>query len=577
VTEWPEHLSPEHLNRVRQRRAPVVLVAIVALMAIIAAACGSSSSSNNSGGNTSGTAPALGANVTLAPNGPPQSGGDLIYGVEAETDGFNPTGNRFAPAGTEIGLAIYDPLAAFDSDRNTKPYLAESMTPSADKMTWTIKARSGVLFHNGEPLNGEAMRVFFEALRASPLVGIAFKPIQSVAVDPSDPLAVVLTMSQPWATFPVFLTGQGGMVTAPSMATDSNAATNPVGTGPFKFVSYEKDRAFKAERNPTYWQKDQSGNQLPYLNSVEFRPIPDNTARQSSLESGTVTMIHLTEARSIQRFQAQADQGKVQIVLDRNEREEGFIMLNTTVAPLDDIRVRKALAYATDRNLINRVVNEGQREIGDGIFTQGSPWRVDAPYPEYDPAQAQQLVSEYEAEKGPIQFSLVNSGTDDRVLNLLKEQWAAVGIDVTTSLELQDTFIANAAFGKFQAYEWRQFGGLDPDYDYIWWTGKNANPNGELALNFARNKDPEIDAALDKARASTDFETRKAQYAIVQRKINEDVPYIWFDRAQWAVVAQNSVRGITNGPLPDGSPANPMGGPGGFGGITFLTQTWMAS
>ena len=116
---------------------------------------------------------------------------------------------------------------------------------------------------------------------------------------------------------------------------------------------------------------------------------------------------------------------------------------------------------------------------------------------------------------------------------------------------------------------------FDPDYDYIWWTSENAGEG--IALNFARNKDPEIDAALKQGRASTDIETRKQAYATVQRKINEDIPYIWYDRAQWAVVAANNVRGITNGPLPDGSPANPMGGPGGFGGITFLTQTWLAS
>jgi peptide/nickel transport system substrate-binding protein len=561
-----------------------VLVAIACLVALVASACGSSS--NNSGENTSGTAPALGSDVTLASDGPPQSGGNLIYGVEAESDGYNPWHNRFAPSGTEIALTIYDPLAAFDVDHNTQPYLAESMTPSADNKTWTIKARSGITFHNGQPLNGEAMRIFFEKLRADALVGIAFKPIDTVSVDPNDPLAVVLTMKTPWATFPVFLTGQGGMVTAPSMADDpDNAGRNPVGTGPFKFVSWDPDKAFKAERNPDYWRKDQNGVQLPYLNSVEFRPIPDFTVRNQSLEAGDVQMIHITDSRSIQTFQDEAAQGKFQIVLDRGEREEGFIMLNVTKAPLDDLRVRQALAYATDRNLINQVVNEGQREIGDGIFTRGSPWRVDVPacqtdpssgcYPDYDPAKAKELVDEYEAEKGPISFELANSGTDDRVINLLKEQWAAVGIDVNITLVEQSQYIANAATGNFQAYDWRQFGGLDPDYDYIWWTSENAGEG--IALNFARNKDPQIDAALQQGRSSTDLQTRKDAYATVQRKINDDLPYIWYDRAQWAVVAQNNVRGITNGPLPDGSEANPMGGPGGFGGITFLTQTWLAS
>ncbi len=558
---------------VHERRVPVLLAAIICLTALIAAACGSSDS--ESGGTTDGTAPELSADVTIAPDGAPTTGGTLIYGLEAESDGYNPCCNRFAPAGTQVGLAIYDPLAAFDADNKPVPYLAESMTPSADNVTWTFTARPNITFHNGEPLNGEAMRIFFEKIRQDPLVGIAFKNIDKVEVDPTNPLAVVLTMKEPWATFPVFMTGQGGMVSAPAMANDPEASSNPIGTGPFVVDSWIPDNSLKAHKNPSYWRKDQNGVQLPYLDAIEFRPIPDFTARDASLESGTVQMIHITNSQSIKRFEEQAARGEVQIVFDRGEREEGFIMLNVTKPPLDDIRVRQALAYATDRNLVNAVVNDGQREVGDGVFTQGSPWRVDAPYPDYNPDQAKTLVDEYEAENGPIQFELVNGGPDTRVIELLKEQWAAVGIDVQTSSIEQSQFIANAALGSFQAYDWRQFGALDPDYDYIWWTSENAGEG--IALNFARNKDPEIDAALKQGRASTDIETRKQAYATVQRKINEDIPYIWYDRAQWAVVAANNVRGITNGPLPDGSPANPMGGPGGFGGITFLTQTWLAS
>jgi 4-phytase/acid phosphatase/peptide/nickel transport system substrate-binding protein len=551
-----------------------VLVAVVCVVAVIAAACGSSSD-DSGGGTTDGTAPELSADVTIAPSGDPTPGGSLIYGLEAESDGYDPTKNRFAPSGTEVGLAVYDPLAAFDENNQPQPYLAESMTPSADNLTWTFTARPGVTFHNGEPLNGQAMVTFFDRLRADPLVGIAFKNISSTAVDPADPLAVVLTMKEPWATFPVFMTGQGGMVTAPAMANDPESGLNPVGTGPFVMEEWITDNSFKATKNPNYWRTDENGVKLPYLDSVEFRPIPDFTARDASLESDTVQMIHITNSQSIAKFQQQAENGQVQIVLDRGEREEGFIMLNLDKPPLDDLRVRQALAYATNRQFVNQVVNDGQREVGDGIFMQDSPWRVETDYPNYDTARAQELVQEYEAENGPIQFELGNGGTDSRVIDIMKEQWAAVGIDVNTTNVEQASFIVNAALGNYQAYDWRQFGALDPDYDYIWWVSDNAEP--PIALNFARNRDPEIDSALKEARASTDIEVRKQAYATVQRKINEDIPYIWYDRAQWAVVAQNNVRGITNGPLPDGSPANPMGGPGGFGGITFLTQTWLAT
>ena len=141
---------------VHERRVPVLLAAIICLTALIAAACGSSDS--ESGGTTDGTAPELSADVTIAPDGAPTTGGTLIYGLEAESDGYNPCCNRFAPAGTQVGLAIYDPLAAFDADNKPVPYLAESMTPSADNVTWTFTARPNITFHNGEPLNGEQIQ-----------------------------------------------------------------------------------------------------------------------------------------------------------------------------------------------------------------------------------------------------------------------------------------------------------------------------------------------------------------------------------------------------------------------------------
>jgi peptide/nickel transport system substrate-binding protein len=562
-------------DRSERRRARSALAAITFAVALVAAACGGSGDETGDGDATSDTAPPLGTDVTL-PAGEPQTGGTLTYGLEAESDGYDPTSNRFAPAGTMVGLAIYDPLAAFDVDAQPQPYLAESMTPSADNRTWTITARPDITFHNGEPLDGEAMRIFFEDLRSDALVGIAFKNIDTVAVDPADPLAVVLTMKEPWATFPVFLTGQGGMVTAPAMSTDAESGRNPIGTGPFKLDNWVPDNTISLSKNADYWRTDDNGVQLPYLDAVEFKPIPDFTARDASLSAGDLSMIHITNSQSIKKFQEQAANGQVQIVLDRSEREEGFIMLNTAVPPLDDLRVRQALAHATNREQINTVVNDGLRELGDGVFSQDSPWRVDDnPFPEYDPVRAQELVAEYEAEVGPIQFELENGGTDDRVINLVKEQWAAVGIDVTVSNVEQSTFILNAALGDYQAHDWRQFGALDPDYDYIWWTSENAADPGGIALNFARNKNPEIDAALKEGRASTDLEVRKEAYAKVQRLINEDLPYIFYDRAQWAVVADNTVRGITNGSLPDGQESFAMGGPGGFGGITRLTQTWL--
>ncbi|MEZ5144620.1 MAG: hypothetical protein R2726_19215 [Acidimicrobiales bacterium] len=94
---------------------------------------------------------------------------------------------------------------------------------------------------------------------------------------------------------------------------------------------------------------------------------------------------------------------------------------------------------------------------------------------------------------------------------------------------------------------------------------------------MARLRDPELDAALAKGRSTTDEATRKEAYATVQQRFAEDLAYIWLDHSLWVVAASNKVRGITNGPLPDGAPSLPLGGPGGFGGVTRMTQTWLTS
>jgi peptide/nickel transport system substrate-binding protein len=559
-----------------QRWNPAIIaVAMLSLLALVAGACGTDSDD----GEAEPAAPigAEGTDVTIAADGDPQEGGTLVYALEAETDGYNPATNRFAPAGTMVGLAVYDPLGAFDENLDVQPYLAESMEPNDDYTEWTITVREGITFHNGEPLDGAALVTFYEALLADFLIGIAYQNVESVAVDPENPLAAVFSMELPWASFPVFLTGQGGMIAAPAMFEgDEDGSRNPIGTGPFSFREWVPDNRFVLDKNPDYWRTDENGVQLPYLDTVEFRPIPDSTSRSAALESGDVSMIHLTNAIDIDKFRQQSDQGRVQIVYDRSETEEGFIMLNVSKPPFDDIRARQALAYATDRDAYNEIINDGLRETADSVFREGSRWRGDPTWPEVDYERAQELVDEYEAEKGPLQFELGVGGPDTRGVVLLQEQWAQVGIEARVESIQQSTFIVNAAVGDFEAYAWRQFGGVDADYDYIWWHSDNAAPAGEFALNFARNQNPEIDAALDEARASDDFETRQELYQQVEQLINDDFVYIWYDRATWAIVAANRVRGITNGPLPDGSAAFPMGGPGGFGGITFLTQTWLA-
>jgi peptide/nickel transport system substrate-binding protein len=270
--------------------------------------------------------------------------------------------------------------------------------------------------------------------------------------------------------------------------------------------------------------------------------------------------------------------GKLQSVQNQGETEEAFVQLDLATPPFDNLTARQAVAAATDQQSYIATVDQHVTAPVTNVFREGTPYYREAPYQGYDLDKAKALVKAYEQETGkPLAFSFLTLPISDARLQsqFLKQAWEQAGMKVDIVEEEQSKVIIDAVTGKYQAVAWGQFGSPDPDYDYVWWISDNAAPVGQLGLNIARNKDPEIDRALRAARASDDAAVRKDAYATVAARLNQDLPYIWLARGRYLVFAANSVRGLTNGPLPDGQPAHPMGGPGGFSFVTFLTATWL--
>lgn len=551
--------------------------AVLALAAVVAAGCGADTASNTNNGDPSGTVapPAVSGNsdVTIAASGPPKQGGKLIYGLEADTDGFDPAVNRWSASGLIMAGAVFDPIAAYDKDQKARPFLAESFSSSKDFKTWTIKLRSGIKFHNGEALTADAVGQHITRIRQSPLTGAAMD-----AVDPAKPvtkideLTLEVHMTTPWVAFPVSMTGQGGMVPAPAVMNNPDTAyraTTPIGTGPFKFKEWTPNERFSATRNDEYWQKG-----MPYLNEVEFKPLPDAQTRVSALEKGDVQMLFTTVRGQMDRLGQLAKQGKAQVINDNGEQEELSLMFNMAEAPMDDVRVRKAVAYAVDLDAYSAASGDDPSWQTSSLFSPSSPWYVKTDFPRYDVAKAKALVEEYEKEKGPIKMTVTTTDTSDSLAigQAFVQMLQAVGIEADANSYPQSEMITQVLFGRYDVAYWRQFGSPDPDGDYQWWVSKNAVPPGEgrLGLNFARLKDPQVDEALDKARQNEDPAVRKEAYAKVQQRFAELVPYVWLDVSVKVIGADPKVRNITNGPLPDGTPAMPI-----TGGVTRLTQVWI--
>jgi peptide/nickel transport system substrate-binding protein len=554
-------------------RGRIAVLALIALLSVTAA-CGGDGDSDDGGGTTD-TSAGAGTNVTLAADGPPQSGGTLRYGLNGETDGWNPSVNRWAGDGTQVGLSIFDPLAAYAADGSIAPYLAESFESNADFTEWTITLRPNITFHNGEPLTSTAVQRTMDGLRTSALTAPALRPISSI--ETPDDLTVVVTMSSPWAAFPASLAGQAGVVAAPEQLDNPDGTRQPIGTGPFEFVSWTPDKELIVERNPDYWRTDENGTQLPYLDRIEFLPIPDSGQRVNAMETDGLDMTWTVESSAVIKLRELARSGELQLVEQPGQTEVAFILLNLAAPPFDNPTARRAVALATDSQAWVDVIGQGIAQRAQTLFRPGTNWYADIPIASYDLAAAQQEVEAYEAENGPLAFSIqvVSTPLGRQQGDFLKAMWEAAGMEVEVKQLEGTTFLLDAVLGDYQSAVWAQFGSPDPDYEQVWWRSTSSAPIGSLSLNFPRHNDPATDAALDVARSTDDFDARKEAYDEVQRRFVEDLPYIYLSYVQPVVVATNEVRGITNGPLPDGQPAVALGGPGSFSYVTFLTQTWL--
>jgi len=551
------------------------VVAALLLVLGMATACSNASDNGSATDGTDTTAGEQGAasDITIAATGDPTTGGSIAYGIEAETDGFDPTANRWAISGHMVAQAVFDPLASLDADGVAQPYLAESFEPNDDYTEWTVTLRSGVTFHNGEPLTSAAAVATLQAHQESFLTGSALAPVDEVTA--VDDLTFTITSTQPWVALPAALTSQVGYVVSPAMvdpATAEAASRNPVGTGPFAQAEWIPNQRWVGERNEDYWRDG-----LPYLDRIEFRPIPAARSRFNAFTTGELQMMHTSSPDLIGELRAAANAGSIQLVEDRGEGEESFVLLNLEREPLDDVRVRQAIAFATDTETFNEVINSGNSEVARGPFTPASPWVVDTDYPEYDPERARELVEEYVADPdtpSSVRFTLSTTPTPEtrQAAETLQEQWRQVGIEVDITTVDQSAFISTAVQGEYDANLWRQFGAPDPDSDYVWWHSGGEEGN---ILNFPNMFDDAIDEALERGRQSPDLADRKQAYADFQQRLAEVIPYIWLNHTMWVVAADNNVRDIGNGTLPDGQAAYPLGGVGTFAGVHRLTQTWI--
>lgn len=516
--------------------------------------------------------------------GKPVLGGNLVFGTEAEESGFDPTYAHFDSTGVMYARTVYDPLAIALQDGSIKPYLAQSITANPDYTEWTITLRPNVFFHDGSPCDGDALYQCFKAYKASGLVNFTLTYMDSVVKNGD--LGVTVKMNNPWVTFPAWLAGyiggQMAYVFSPAQLEKPGTVvgttllnTHPIGTGPFVFKEWVSGDHFTATKNPHYWRKDKYGNQLPYLDSITYKPLPVVSSRLTGLESGSLDIIHTDDPRTILDIRANSP-AKYWNEEDDNspvEHDMDFGMINTTSAPFDDVRMRQAFAYAFDQATYLTTSGLGVDHASTGPFTPTSKYYTPTGFPQYNPTKAKQLVDEYMSEKGLTSLDLIFGTTDTPEsidsAGLIQNYLQALGPNVHVTIDPveQSQYITDAILGSYHVFAWRQFANVDPDLNYVFWASEV--PNGGVSVNFTRLKDPVIQSNIDAGRRTTDEEARIEAYQNVAKELGVQCPYIWASEDVWSIGAQKTVQNFDNPTTPEGAQGLPM-----LSGILWPTEIW---
>jgi peptide/nickel transport system substrate-binding protein len=545
------------------------------------AACGSNGGHGSSkGSGTSGTTGP--ANRGGASTATPKSGGSLIFGVEADEAGFDPTNAHFDSVGVCYARTVYDPLAIPLADGRVVPYLAQSITNSPDYTEWTVTLRPNLFFHDGTPCNAAALAFCFNAFKASTLVNFTLGYMKEAQVVNGSQTAVKVIMHKPWVTFPAWLCGYiGGQIAYPFSPTQWKKAgsapgetllnSHPVGTGPFIFQTWVPNDHFTATKNPNYWRKDKHGTALPYLEQITFKPLPVASERWTGLQTGTLDMIHTDDPRTVLDIQSDHSLGYNSDVNSPVEHDMDFGMINTTQAPLNDVRIRQAIAHSFNATEYLSTVGLNIQKGSTGPFSSGSKYYAPTGFPTYDLPKAQSLVSSYKADHGGapvvIEYGTVNTPSSISSAALIRSFAEAAGMTMNVTQVEQSALITNAILGAFHMYAWRQFANIDPDLNYPFWA--SAPPAGGISVNFTRLQDPTVQQNIDRGRQTADEASRIQAYQAVAKQFGTACPYIWAAEDVWALGAGPTVQNFNNPTTPEGQPALEA-----ISGIIWPTEIW---
>jgi ABC-type transport system substrate-binding protein len=464
----------------------------------------------------------------------PVAGGTLTVGVDREFSGFDPLkASYLGLADRSVAVAVEERLFDVDAKGKFVPELALSATPSKDGKIWTIKLRKAVQFHDGTPFNADAIIGHWQRLLdpKNHFSGLSLiEPILSV--EKVDEYTVRFRLKHAWAPFKQMLASPewiSAYIPSPKALQSETHNRVPVGTGPYLFKEWLPNDRLVLVRNPHYWRKGKA-----YLDTITFRPMPDMQARFASLQSGESDVILTDRGASI--LQAREDRD-LKVYVSDSAGAYNFIF-NTSVPPLDDARVRQALAHAWNQDFLLKADYKSTLPLVKDPFG-GQITCGDSGYREYNPAKARKLLAEYGK---PVTLEMIHSNTarGKEAGEIMQRLFKEVGVTLKLTPVAEGQLVKRGMSGDYQVAGWRvmDYDDMGPYlYAYLLSTGSR---------NFGKYKSPKMDELLNTQQLSTDRKVREKAFCGVAKLINEDAVYLYGGGRRFHVIAKTGVKGIDN-------------------------------
>jgi peptide/nickel transport system substrate-binding protein len=448
-----------------------------------------------------------------------------VLGMTLEPPGLDPTAGA-ASAIAEITLYnVFETLTKITSDGSTTPLLAQSWGVSPDLKVWRFVLVQGARFHNGEPFNAAVVKFSFEraADKASTNKDKAsFANIERI--DTPDPATVVLTLKNGDPDL-LFKLGQATAVMVEPKSVASNA-TLPVGTGPYKFDNWSKGSAVTLTRLPEY-----RNAKAVALRRVTFRFISDTAAQVAALLSGDVDAFpRVSAARSLKQFEANK---KFQVLVG-GSRAKTIVAINNKRKPLDDVRVRRAIAAAIDRKAVIEAAADGFGVPIGSYYVPGAPGYVDTTsLNPYDPAKARALLHQAGVAL-PLELTMKLPPTP--YARQGGEVVAAMLAKVGINAKIENVEWAQWLSGVYgqKAYDLTVIAHVEP-LDF----GNFARPNYYWGYESA-----EFNALWARIQATPAPEERNKLMADAQRLVAQDAVGVYLYQPTWITVAQARLKGL---------------------------------